>query len=90
MTYLIILGVYLAILFAAAWLSRRNLGVPTLALASGALLADAWANSLAVGPGAAPDSKHRGPHSGARHPEPGGCFHGLCGDAQDHPQRREK
>ena len=47
MTYLIILGIYLAILFAAAWLSRRNLGVPTLALAAGALLADAWASSLA-------------------------------------------
>lgn len=47
MTYLIILGIYLAILFAAAWLSQRNLGVPTLALAAGALLADAWASSLA-------------------------------------------
>ena len=47
MTYRVILGAYLAILFAAAWLSRRNLGVPTLALAAGALLADAWAGSLA-------------------------------------------
>lgn len=47
MTYLVILGAYFAILFVAAWLSRRNLGVPTLALAAGVLLADAWASSLA-------------------------------------------
>ena len=47
MTYLVILGAYFAILFVAAWLSRRNLGVPALALAAGVLLADAWASSLA-------------------------------------------
>lgn len=42
MTYLIVLVIYLAVLFAVAWLSRRSLGVPTLMLAAGALLADIW------------------------------------------------
>lgn len=46
MTYLIILGVYSAVLFGIAWLSRRSLGVPTLALAAGALMADLWTDSL--------------------------------------------
>ena len=46
MTYLIVLGVYLAALFLIAWLSRRSLGVPTLTLAAGALMADLWTNSL--------------------------------------------
>ncbi|MGB4768543.1 MAG: hypothetical protein WBP22_04760 [Candidatus Saccharimonas sp.] len=46
MTYLIILGVYSAVLFAIAWLSRRSLGVPTLTLAAGALMADLWTDSL--------------------------------------------
>jgi len=46
MTYVIVLGIYAAALFAAAWLSRRSLGVPTLALAAGALLADIWTKSL--------------------------------------------
>ncbi|MGB4957813.1 MAG: hypothetical protein WBO49_05155 [Candidatus Saccharimonas sp.] len=46
MTYLIILGLYFAILFVFAWLSRRSLGVPTLALAAGALLATLWTDSL--------------------------------------------
>lgn len=46
MTYLIILGVYSAVLFAVAWLSRRSLGVPALALAAGALMADLWTDSL--------------------------------------------
>lgn len=46
MTYLIVLAIYLAILFIAAWLSRRSLGVPTLALAAGALLATIWTDSL--------------------------------------------
>lgn len=43
---MIVLGIYAAVLFALAWLSRRNLGVPTLALAAGALLADIWTKSL--------------------------------------------
>lgn len=46
MTYMLLLGVYLAILFVIAWLSRRSLGVPTLALAAGALLASLWTDSL--------------------------------------------
>ncbi len=46
MTYLIVLVIYLAVLFAVAWLSRRSLGVPTLMLAAGALLADIWTDSL--------------------------------------------
>lgn len=46
MTYIIVLLAYVAILFAVAWTSRRSLGVPTLVLASGALLADLWTDSL--------------------------------------------
>lgn len=46
MTYLIILALYCAALFVVVWLSRRSLGVPTLALAAGALMADLWTNSL--------------------------------------------
>lgn len=46
MTYLIVLAIYLAALFLIAWLSRRSLGVPTLTLAAGALMADLWTNSL--------------------------------------------
>lgn len=46
MTYLIVLGIYCAALFLVAWLSRRSLGVPTLALAAGALMADLWTDSL--------------------------------------------
>lgn len=46
MTYLIVLGLYLAIVFFVAWISRRSLGVPTLALAAGALLATLWTDSL--------------------------------------------
>lgn len=46
MTYLIVLGIYFAILFTLAWFSRRSLGVPTLALAAGALLATLWTDSL--------------------------------------------
>lgn len=46
MTYLIILGVYLLVLFVFAWSSRRAMGVPTLALAAGALMAELWTKSL--------------------------------------------
>ncbi len=46
MTYLIVLAIYLAMLFLIAWVSRRSLGVPTLALAAGALMADLWTDSL--------------------------------------------
>ena len=46
MSYLIVLVIYLAILFVVGWLSRRSLGVPTLALAAGALLANIWTDSL--------------------------------------------
>lgn len=46
MTYLIVLVIYFAILVIVAWLSRRSLGVPTLTLAAGALLASIWTDSL--------------------------------------------
>lgn len=46
MTYLIVLAVYLAALFLLAWFSRRSMGVPTIALAAGALMAGLWTNSL--------------------------------------------
>lgn len=46
MTYLIMLAIYVGILFLVAWTSRRSMGVPTIALAAGALMADLWTNSL--------------------------------------------
>ena len=46
MTYLIVLAIYFVILCIVAWLSRRSLGMPTLALAAGALLASIWTDSL--------------------------------------------
>ena len=46
MTYLVILAMYLVGLFLMAWLSRRSMGVPTLALAAGALMATLWTDSL--------------------------------------------
>lgn len=39
MTYVIILALYVALLWLVAWASRRSMGVPTLTLAAGALLA---------------------------------------------------
>ena len=36
----------MAALFLVAWLSRRSMGVPTLALAAGALMATLWTDSL--------------------------------------------
>lgn len=46
MTYLIMLAIYLGILFLIAWMSRRSMGVSTIALAAGALMANLWTNSL--------------------------------------------
>lgn len=46
MTYLIVLGLYFAALFVIGWISRRSLGVPSLALAAGALLASIWTDNL--------------------------------------------
>lgn len=46
MTYVIVLALYLGILFLVAWMSRRNMGVPSLALAAGALMASIWTDSL--------------------------------------------
>ena len=46
MTYLIMLAIYVGVLFLVAWTSRRTMGVPTIALAAGALMADLWTNSL--------------------------------------------
>ncbi len=46
MTFMIMLGLYAAILFVVAFVSRRSLGVPTLALAAGAVLAKLWTDSL--------------------------------------------
>ena len=46
MTYLIMLAIYVGILFLVAWTSRRSMGVPTIALAAGALIANLWTNSL--------------------------------------------
>ena len=46
MTYLVVLGLYFAALFAVAFISRRRMGVPTLTLAAGGYLATMWTNSL--------------------------------------------
>lgn len=46
MTYLIVLGLYFAILFALGWTSRRSMGFPALTLAAGAIIADLWTDSL--------------------------------------------
>lgn len=46
MTYLIVLGLYFGILFVFGFLSRRSLGVPSLALAAGAVIANLWTESL--------------------------------------------
>ncbi len=46
MTYVIILALYVALLWLVAWASRRSMGVPTLTLAAGALLASLWTDSL--------------------------------------------
>ena len=46
MTFLLVLGAYLVILFLLGFFSRRNLGVASLTLAAGALLAELWTDSL--------------------------------------------
>lgn len=46
MTYLIILGIYLAILFIIGFFSRRSMGYPALALTAGAVMAELWTDSL--------------------------------------------
>ncbi|QQS21992.1 hypothetical protein IPM09_00325 [Candidatus Saccharibacteria bacterium] len=46
MTFLIMLGIYLAILFVVGFFSRKSMGVPALALAAGAVLAKLWTDSL--------------------------------------------
>lgn len=46
MTFLIILGIYCAILFAVAFLSRRFVALASLALCAGAVLAKLWTNDL--------------------------------------------
>lgn len=46
MTYLIVLGLYFAILFALGWTSRRSMGFPALTLAAGAIITDLWTDSL--------------------------------------------
>ena len=46
MTFIIILVAYILILFAIAFASRRSMGMATVALAAGALLASIWTDSL--------------------------------------------
>ena len=46
MTFLVVLGIYCAILFAIAFLSRRLVGVASLALCAGAVIARLWTDEL--------------------------------------------
>lgn len=46
MTYLIVLGLYVAILFGLFFVSRRRVGLPGLGLAAGALLAQLWTSTV--------------------------------------------
>lgn len=46
MTYLIVLGLYLAILFLLGFFSRRSMGYPALALTAGSIIATLWTDSL--------------------------------------------
>lgn len=46
MTFLIVLGIYCAILFLIAFLSRRMVALASLALCAGAVLAKLWTNDL--------------------------------------------
>lgn len=46
MTFLIVLALYVGILFIVGYASRRSMGVPSLALAAGAILAKLWTDSL--------------------------------------------
>ena len=46
MTYLIVLGLYLALLFLIAFFSRRSMGYPALGLTAGSIIATLWTDSL--------------------------------------------
>lgn len=46
MTFLVVLGIYLAVLFFIAFLSRRLIAMASLALCAGAVLAKLWTNDL--------------------------------------------
>lgn len=46
MTFLLVLGIYFAILFVVGLLSRKSLGISMLALVAGATLARLWADDL--------------------------------------------
>jgi len=46
MTYVVILSAYFGLLALFGVLSRKNLGVPTLALAAGSVLAGLWTDSV--------------------------------------------
>lgn len=46
MTFLIVLGLYFAALFALFFLSKRHIGMPALGLTAGAVLAKLWTDGL--------------------------------------------
>lgn len=46
MTFLVIVGIYIAVLFLVAFLSRRLVAVASLALCAGAVIAKLWTNDL--------------------------------------------
>lgn len=46
MTFLIVLGIYFAALFAIFFVMKRSFGLPALGLAAGSLLAGMWAGDL--------------------------------------------
>lgn len=46
MTYLIVLGVYFAVLFVIFFAGRRSIGLPLLGLLAGALIAKLWTGEL--------------------------------------------
>lgn len=47
MTYVLVFGLYVLVLASIGFASRRSLGMPTLALAAGAVLAGLWADDIA-------------------------------------------
>lgn len=46
MTFLVVLGLYFAALFALFFLSKRHFGMPALGLTAGAVLANLWTDGL--------------------------------------------
>lgn len=46
MTFLVVLGIYFAILFLVAYFSHRLVAMASLALCAGAVLAKLWTNDL--------------------------------------------